>query len=149
MTTQGPKILIVDDEKTVRRSLNKCLTLKGFSCTEAGNAAHALASARTSPGRTLPSVSSGRPASSPSARRAAARSGAGRGSASFLRFPTTSVRSGRAPSASQRRASSALWHNTAAIPPTSSRNSAPRRCRRITVAIRAGTGTESEKSVIR
>jgi len=36
------KILIVDDEKTVRRSLNKCLTRSGFSCEEAGNAAEAL-----------------------------------------------------------------------------------------------------------
>ncbi len=36
------KILIVDDEKTVRRSLNKCLTRNGFSCNEAGNATEAL-----------------------------------------------------------------------------------------------------------
>jgi putative two-component system response regulator len=36
------RILIVDDEKTVRRSLNKCLTRSGFSCDEAGNAKEAL-----------------------------------------------------------------------------------------------------------
>src|SRR4030042_2138315 len=36
------KILIVDDEKTVRRSLNKCLTRNGFSCDEAGDAREAL-----------------------------------------------------------------------------------------------------------
>jgi len=36
------KILIVDDEKTVRRSLNKCLTRSGFFCAEAGDAAEAL-----------------------------------------------------------------------------------------------------------
>ena len=34
-------ILIVDDEKTVRRSLNKCLTLGGFECREAANAEEA------------------------------------------------------------------------------------------------------------
>jgi response regulator RpfG family c-di-GMP phosphodiesterase len=44
MATAPPrgKILIVDDEKTVRRSLNKCLTRSGFSCEEAGDAAEAL-----------------------------------------------------------------------------------------------------------
>ncbi|MGD1117949.1 MAG: HD domain-containing phosphohydrolase [Dehalococcoidales bacterium] len=36
-------ILIVDDEKTVRRSLNKCLTMNGFSCEEASNAEEAMA----------------------------------------------------------------------------------------------------------
>jgi putative two-component system response regulator len=36
------RILIVDDEKTVRRSLNKCLTRSGFSCDEASNAKEAL-----------------------------------------------------------------------------------------------------------
>jgi putative two-component system response regulator len=35
------RILIVDDEKTVRRSLNKCLTLGGFECQEAANAEEA------------------------------------------------------------------------------------------------------------
>ncbi|MFA5309889.1 MAG: HD domain-containing phosphohydrolase [Dehalococcoidales bacterium] len=35
-------ILIVDDEKTVRRSLNKCLTMNGFSCEEACNADEAM-----------------------------------------------------------------------------------------------------------
>jgi putative two-component system response regulator len=42
-------ILIVDDEKTVRRSLNKCLTLRGFSCSEAGNAEEAMASLKKNP----------------------------------------------------------------------------------------------------
>lgn len=44
MVTAPPreKILIVDDEKTVRRSLNKCLTRSGFSCVEAGDAREAL-----------------------------------------------------------------------------------------------------------
>jgi putative two-component system response regulator len=37
-------ILIVDDEKTVRRSLNKALTMNGFSCEEAASADEALAS---------------------------------------------------------------------------------------------------------
>jgi putative two-component system response regulator len=36
------RILIVDDEKTVRRSLNKCLTRSGFSCEEACDAREAL-----------------------------------------------------------------------------------------------------------
>ncbi len=36
------KILIVDDEKTVRKSLNKCLTRSGFSCVEACDAKEAL-----------------------------------------------------------------------------------------------------------
>jgi putative two-component system response regulator len=44
MTLEKESILIVDDEKTVRRSLNRCLTLRGFVCTEAGNAAEALES---------------------------------------------------------------------------------------------------------
>lgn len=38
----GEKILIVDDEKAVRRSLSRCLTGSGFSCAEAGNAEEAL-----------------------------------------------------------------------------------------------------------
>jgi putative two-component system response regulator len=44
MVTAPPRqrILIVDDEGTVRRSLNKCLTRSGFACDEAGNAAEAL-----------------------------------------------------------------------------------------------------------
>ena len=41
-TAPREKILIVDDEKTVRRSLNKCLTRNGFSCDEAGDAREAL-----------------------------------------------------------------------------------------------------------
>jgi putative two-component system response regulator len=36
------RILIVDDERTVRQSLNKCLTRSGFSCSEAGDADEAL-----------------------------------------------------------------------------------------------------------
>jgi response regulator RpfG family c-di-GMP phosphodiesterase len=48
-TLQKENILIVDDEKTVRRSLNRCLTLRGFSCTEAGNADEALASLKNNP----------------------------------------------------------------------------------------------------
>ena len=43
------KILIVDDERTVRRSLNKCLTRNGFNCAEAGNADEALAHLETNP----------------------------------------------------------------------------------------------------
>lgn len=43
------KILIVDDEKTVRRSLNKCLTLNGFSCSEASSADEALESLKNQP----------------------------------------------------------------------------------------------------
>ena len=44
MVTAPPqqRILIVDDEKNVRRSLNKCLTKSGFSCVEAGDAKEAL-----------------------------------------------------------------------------------------------------------
>jgi len=43
------KILIVDDEKTVRRSLNKCLTMSGFSCEEASNADEAMATLKKKP----------------------------------------------------------------------------------------------------
>jgi putative two-component system response regulator len=46
---QKENILIVDDERTVRRSLNRCLSLRGFSCAEAGNAAEALAAMNTRP----------------------------------------------------------------------------------------------------
>ncbi len=42
-------ILIVDDEKTVRRSLNRCLTVNGFNCEEAGNAEEALESLQKNP----------------------------------------------------------------------------------------------------
>lgn len=42
-------ILIVDDEKTVRRSLRKCLAMNGFTCSEAGNAAEALDYLATNP----------------------------------------------------------------------------------------------------
>jgi putative two-component system response regulator len=46
---QKENILIVDDEKTVRRSLNRCLTLRGFSCAEAGSADEALESMKKNP----------------------------------------------------------------------------------------------------
>ncbi len=42
MDCMKEKILIVDDERTVRRSLNKCLTNSGFHCSEAANAEEAL-----------------------------------------------------------------------------------------------------------
>jgi putative two-component system response regulator len=44
MVTAMPseKILIVDDEKSVRRSLNRCLTMNGFSCGEASSAEEAM-----------------------------------------------------------------------------------------------------------
>jgi putative two-component system response regulator len=42
-------ILIVDDEKIVRRSLNKCLTLNGFNCQEACNADEALEQLKEEP----------------------------------------------------------------------------------------------------
>jgi putative two-component system response regulator len=42
-------ILIVDDEKTVRRSLNRCLTVNGFACKEAGNAEEAIGSLKNNP----------------------------------------------------------------------------------------------------
>ncbi len=48
-TLERENILIVDDEKTVRRSLNRCLTLRGFSCAEAGNANEALESMKNMP----------------------------------------------------------------------------------------------------
>ncbi|MDD5339457.1 MAG: response regulator, partial [Dehalococcoidales bacterium] len=43
------RILIVDDEKTVRRSLNKCLTMNGFTCEEAGSAEEAMATLKNNP----------------------------------------------------------------------------------------------------
>jgi putative two-component system response regulator len=43
------RILIVDDEQTVRKSLNKCLTRKGFSCNEAGDATEALKNLKKEP----------------------------------------------------------------------------------------------------
>jgi putative two-component system response regulator len=48
-TLQKENILIVDDEKTVRRSLNRCLSLRGFSCAEAANADEALESLKKNP----------------------------------------------------------------------------------------------------
>jgi len=44
ITATRENILIVDDEKTVRRSLNKALTMNGFSCEEASCADEAMAS---------------------------------------------------------------------------------------------------------
>jgi putative two-component system response regulator len=46
---QKENILIVDDEKTVRRSLNRCLTLRGFSCAEASSADEAMESLKKNP----------------------------------------------------------------------------------------------------
>ncbi len=43
------RILIVDDEKTVRRSLNKCLTMNGFACEEASSAEEAMTTLRNNP----------------------------------------------------------------------------------------------------
>jgi putative two-component system response regulator len=40
--TAGDRILIVDDEKAVRRSLSRCLTMNGFTCQEAANADEAM-----------------------------------------------------------------------------------------------------------
>ncbi len=48
-TTAGDRILIVDDEKSVRRSLNRCLTMNGFRCQEAGNAEEAMSYLREHP----------------------------------------------------------------------------------------------------
>jgi putative two-component system response regulator len=48
-TVQKENILIVDDEKTVRRSLNRCLSLRGFCCAEAGNADEALQAMKNQP----------------------------------------------------------------------------------------------------
>jgi len=42
-------ILIVDDEKAVRRSLNRCLSLNGFDCEEASNAEEALGFLKNKP----------------------------------------------------------------------------------------------------
>ncbi len=42
VTTAGDRILIVDDEKSVRRSLNRCLSTNGFRCREAANADEAM-----------------------------------------------------------------------------------------------------------
>jgi putative two-component system response regulator len=41
-TTNKETILVVDDEKIVRRSLIKCLTMNGFMCEEASNAEEAM-----------------------------------------------------------------------------------------------------------
>jgi putative two-component system response regulator len=42
MAATRENILIVDDEKTVRRSLNKALTMNGFNCDEAASADEAM-----------------------------------------------------------------------------------------------------------
>ena len=42
MAATRENILIVDDEKTVRRSLNKALSMNGFSCEEASSADEAM-----------------------------------------------------------------------------------------------------------
>jgi putative two-component system response regulator len=42
VTTAGDRILIVDDEKSVRRSLSRCLSTNGFRCQEAANAEEAM-----------------------------------------------------------------------------------------------------------
>jgi putative two-component system response regulator len=47
--TYKERILIVDDEKTVRRSLNKCLTMNGFACEEASSAKEAMATLKNNP----------------------------------------------------------------------------------------------------
>jgi len=43
ITATRENILIVDDEKTVRRSLNKALSMNGFACEEASSADEAMA----------------------------------------------------------------------------------------------------------
>ena len=40
--TNKETILVVDDEKIVRRSLTKCLSMNGFTCEEASNAEEAM-----------------------------------------------------------------------------------------------------------
>jgi putative two-component system response regulator len=47
--TAGEKILIVDDEKAVRRSLNRCLAMNGFCCEEAANAEEAMSYLKENP----------------------------------------------------------------------------------------------------
>ncbi len=47
--TNKERILIVDDEKTVRRSLNRYLTMNGFACEEAGSAEEAMTNLRKNP----------------------------------------------------------------------------------------------------
>jgi putative two-component system response regulator len=42
VATAGDRILIVDDEKSVRRSLNRCLSTNGFRCQEAANTDEAM-----------------------------------------------------------------------------------------------------------
>jgi putative two-component system response regulator len=49
MTATRENILIVDDEKTVRRSLNKALTMNGFICDEASSADEAMEALKRKP----------------------------------------------------------------------------------------------------
>jgi putative two-component system response regulator len=49
ITATRENILIVDDEKTVRRSLNKALSMNGFACEEASNADEAMAALERRP----------------------------------------------------------------------------------------------------
>ena len=49
VTREGDRVLIVDDEKAVRRSLNRCLTMNGFNCSEAANADEAMEHLRENP----------------------------------------------------------------------------------------------------
>lgn len=48
-TMNKERILIVDDEKIVRRSLNRFLTMNGFACEEASNAEEAMTTLRKNP----------------------------------------------------------------------------------------------------
>jgi putative two-component system response regulator len=49
ITATRENILIVDDEKTVRRSLNRALSMNGYSCEEASSADEAMASLNRRP----------------------------------------------------------------------------------------------------
>jgi putative two-component system response regulator len=49
ITATRENILIVDDEKTVRRSLNKALSMNGFACEEASSADEAMAALQRRP----------------------------------------------------------------------------------------------------
>ena len=47
MTTKQERILIVDDEKMIRKLLHQKLSSEGYQCQEAGNAEQALDKMRT------------------------------------------------------------------------------------------------------